>query len=147
MAYKFKLEKVMMIKEKEKEKVFGEYSEAVRAFEQVAEKLYESLKQKEQYVELHHEHLAKGLSVQKIRHFQLFISNIERTISHYQQLVIQARHFMQIKQEKLAEANQEVRKYEIMKEKQIRLFNEELKTIENQQMDEISIQQYVQRGG
>ncbi|NNU92208.1 flagellar biosynthesis chaperone FliJ [Geobacillus sp. NFOSA3] len=146
MGYAFKLQKVLTMKENEKHQAAGEYNEAVRRFEEVAEKLYHFLKQKEQYEEIHKQKLQSGLSIQEIRHFQQFISNLERTIHHYQLLVMQAREQMHRKQMKLTELNIEVKKYEKMKEKYIQAAFDAEKTAENKWMDEISIQRFVHRG-
>jgi flagellar protein FliJ len=146
MIYQFKFEKLLSIKESEKEKALSEYNEAVQRFEEVAEKLYNFLKQKEDYEEIHKEKLQTGLSVQEIRHFQQFITNLERTISHYQLLVMQARRQMQQKQMKLFDLNIEVKKYEKMKEKYFQAFLQTIRAEENKMMDEISIQQFVNRG-
>jgi flagellar FliJ protein len=145
MVYSFKFDKVLTIKEKEKDKALGEYNEAVKRFEEVAEKLYRFLKQKEEYEEMHKQKLQSGLSIQDIRYFQQFITNLERTIHHYQHLVIQAREQMQVKQAKLAELNIEVKKYEKMKEKHVQAVLEAIQESENKWMDEISIQQFVNR--
>ncbi|WP_044893768.1 flagellar export protein FliJ [Bacillus alveayuensis] len=146
MVYQFKFEKILSIKENEKDKALGEYNEAVKRFEEVGRKLYQFLKQKEDYEEIHKQKLQSGLSIQEIRYFQQFITNLERTISHYQQLVAQARQQMQLKQMKLAELNIEVKKYEKMQEKYFQTFLQTLQAEENKLMDEISIQQFVSRG-
>jgi flagellar protein FliJ len=145
-VYQFKFEKILSIKENEKDKALGEYNEAVKRFEEVGRKLYQFLKQKEDYEEIHKQKLQSGLSIQEIRYFQQFITNLERTISHYQQLVAQARQQMQLKQMKLAELNIEVKKYEKMQEKYFQTFLQTLQAEENKLMDEISIQQFVSRG-
>lgn len=145
MVRSFKFGKILTIKEKEKEKALGEYNEAVKRFEEVAEKLYRLLKQKEDYEEMHKQKMRSGLSIQEIRHFRQFVTSLERTISHYQQLVIEAREQMFLKQAKLAEVNIEVKKYEKMKENHEKAVREAIEAAENQWMDEVSIQQFVHR--
>ncbi|GGJ55945.1 flagellar FliJ protein [Anoxybacillus voinovskiensis] len=145
MVRPFKLHKLLAIKEKEKEKALGEYQEATKRFEEVGEKLYHLLKQKEDYEETYKQKMSTGLSIQEIRHFRQFVTNLERTISHYQQLVAQAREQMLLKQAKLAEAAIEVKKYEKMKEKHEQAVHEVLQTAENRWMDEVSIQQFIHR--
>uniref|UniRef100_A0A7U3YGV9 Flagellar FliJ protein n=1 Tax=Geobacillus sp. (strain Y4.1MC1) TaxID=581103 RepID=A0A7U3YGV9_GEOS0 len=146
MGYVFKLQKVLTMKENEKKQAVGEYNEAVQRFQEVAEKLYHFLKQKEQYEEIHKQKLQAGLPIQEIRHFQQFISNLERTIHHYQLLVMQAREQMQHKQIKLTELNIEVKKFEKMKEKYMQAVVDAEKITENKWMDEISIQRFAHRG-
>lgn len=146
MGYVFKLQKVLTMKENEKKQAVGEYNEAVQRFQEVAEKLYHFLKQKEQYEEIHKQKLQAGLPIQEIRHFQQFISNLERTIYHYQLLVMQAREQMQRKQIKLTELNIEVKKFEKMKEKYMQAVVDAERIAENKWMDEISIQRFAHRG-
>ncbi|AEH48585.1 flagellar export protein FliJ [Parageobacillus thermoglucosidasius] len=146
MGYVFKLQKVLTMKENEKKQAVGEYNEAVQRFQEVAEKLYHFLKQKEQYEEIHKQKLQAGLPIQEIRHFQQFISNLERTIHHYQLLVMQAREQMQRKQIKLTELNIEVKKFEKMKEKYMQAVVDAERITENKWMDEISIQRFAHRG-
>ena len=43
------------------------------------------------------------MSVQEMRHYQQFVSNLENTIYHYQKLVIMKRNEMNEKQEQLTE--------------------------------------------
>ncbi|KXG10550.1 flagellar export protein FliJ [Anoxybacillus rupiensis] len=145
MEHVFKFEKILTIREKEKERALGEYNEAVKRFEEAAEKLYHFLKQKEDYEEMYKQKLKNGLPIQDIRHFRQFVMNLERTISHYQQLVIETREQMFLKQTKVAEANIEVKKYEKMKDKHIAAVLQAIQTMENHWMDEISIQQFVNR--
>jgi flagellar FliJ protein len=146
MEYAFKLQKVLSMKENEKNLAMREYNEAVRRFEETAAKLYHLLKQKEEHEEMHKQKLQLGLSVQDIRHFQQYIASLERTIHHYQILVMQAREQMQRKQSKLTELNIEVKKYEKIKEKYMQAVRLAEKRVENKWMDEISVQRFVHRG-
>lgn len=146
MSYHFKFEKILMLKEREKDEAISLYNESVTKFEKSAEKLYELLKRKEDVEDYQSTKLVSGLPVQEIRHHQVFIQNLEKTIDHYQELVQNARNHMLFYQEKLMEKNIEVKKYEIMKEKGQYKFMENVKYMESRQMDDISIQQYMNRG-
>lgn len=146
MSIHFRFQKIMDIKENEKEQSLAEYNQSVNDFETVANKLYESLKQKEVLEENTLLKLNSGISVQEIRHYQQFVTNIEKTISHYQNLVLLTRNRMNEKQTKLMYQNMELKKYEKLKEKQ---FNENVhhsKQLENKFMDDLSIQTYMYRG-
>lgn len=146
MIYKYKFEKVLTIKEKEKSDAQVKYDEAQKSFEQVAEKLYRLFKKKEELIDFQQIKLSTGLSVQEIRHNQLFMDNLEKLINQCQQEVIQARYRMNFQKEILKEKNIEVKKYEKIKEKDIQKFHEVVKVAENKQMDEISIQQFLSKG-
>lgn len=146
MVYQFKFDKLLHIKEKEKSEAAAEYNGAVRKFEDAAEKLYELLKKKEDLELYQSAKLADGLSVSEIRHHQQFIGNLQKSIEFYQRMVINARTRMNLFQEKLLEKNVEVKKYEKIKEKDFLHYQEEIKFAEARQMDDISIQQYMNRG-
>jgi flagellar protein FliJ len=146
MSYQYRFERILTLKEKEKDEVNEQYKGAISKFEQVAEKLYEFLKKKEE-LEVHQaDKLQNGLSVQDIRHYQQFITNLEKTISYYQDLVIQARSRMNWYEEKLVDMNVEVKKYEKIKEKDLLIFQRNMKEAENKQLDEVSVVQYMNRG-
>ena len=144
--YKYKFEKILTIKDKEKNDARSKYNEAQKSFEQVAEKLYNLLKKKEELIDFQQKKLSTGLSVQDIRHNQLFMDNLEKLIDQCQKEVIQARNKMNLQQERLKEKNIEVKKYEKIKEKDLQKYLEVVKVVENKQMDEISIQQFLSKG-
>ncbi|WP_445488768.1 flagellar export protein FliJ [Niallia sp. 03133] len=146
MGYAFKFEKILTIKEREKDEVVAIYNQAVKRFEDAAEKLYELLKKKEDLEEFQAEKLENGLSVQEIRHHQHFIINLIKMIEHSQKIVVNARNSMNFYQEKLMEKNIEVKKLAKMKEKDVMKFIQLEKEMEAKQMDDISLQQYMQPG-
>ncbi|MDX8343887.1 MULTISPECIES: flagellar export protein FliJ [Rossellomorea] len=146
MSYQYKFQRILTLKEKEKDEVQEMYRGSIEKFEKVAEKLYEFLKKKESLENLQETKLQGGLSVQDIRHHQQFITNLEKTISYYQDLVIQARNRMNWYEEKLVDMNVEVKKYEKMKEKDFKRFLENIQFAENKQLDEVSVAQYMKRG-
>jgi flagellar protein FliJ len=146
MAYQFKFEKIMKLKEREKDEVLSTYNESVKRFEEAAESLFRSLKKKEDLESYQRSKLENGLSVQEIRHHQTFIHNLQKTIDHDQKVVVHTRNQMNFYQDKLLQKNIEVKKYEVLKEKGKLVFLEELRQLEAKQMDDISIQQYMHRG-
>ncbi len=146
MSYQYKFDKILTIKEKEKSDARAKYNEAQKSFEQVAEKLYNLLKKKEELIDFQQIKLSRGLSVQEIRHNQLFMGNLEKSIEQCQKEVMQARYKMNLQQDRLKEKNIEVKKYEKIKEKDFQKYLEVVKVAENKQMDEISIQQFLSKG-
>ncbi|RFU71287.1 flagellar biosynthesis chaperone FliJ [Peribacillus saganii] len=145
MRYQYKFEKILTIKEKEKNDAFTKYNESRKSFEEVAEKLYKLLKKKEDLEAFQKEKLVSGLSVQEIRHHQQFMENLDRIIDHYQKAVIEARSKMEFLHSKLLEHNMEVKKYEKIKEKDFQRFLDGIREDDNRNMDEISIQQFLGR--
>ncbi|KWW10919.1 MULTISPECIES: flagellar export protein FliJ [Bacillaceae] len=146
MIYQYKFEKILTIKEKEKNDALAKYNAAVKRFEEVAEKLYRLLKKKEELLDFQQEKLRNGLSIQEIRHHQLFMDNLEILVSHCQQEVIESRYKMNFQRDALMERNIEVKKYEKMKENDFLKFLDVIKEAENKQMDEISIRQFLSKG-
>lgn len=146
MSYQYRFQRILTLKEKEKDEVQEMYRGSIEKFEKVAEKLYEFLKKKENLEQYQETKLQKGLSVQDIRHHQQFITNLEKTISYYQDLVIQARNRMNWYEEKLVDMNVEVKKYEKVKEKDLHRFLQSNQQVENKQLDEVSVVQYMKRG-
>lgn len=146
MVYKFKFEKIMSLREREKDEALNFYNESVKKFEEVAEKLYELLRKKEDLEMYQNSKLVSGLPIQEIRHHQQFISNLEQLIDHQQKMVMNARNRMLFFQEKLMEKNIEYKKYEKIKEKDLVHFVEAMKSLEGKQMDDISIQMFSNRG-
>ena len=146
MIYQYKFEKILSIKEKEKTDALAKYNAALKKFEEVAEKLYKLLKKKEELLEFQQEKLRNGLSVQDIRHHQLFMDNLEKLLSLCQQEVIEARYKMNTQRDLLMERNIEVKKYEKMKENDFLEFLDVMKEAENKEMDEISIRQFLSKG-
>ncbi|MFY4773887.1 flagellar export protein FliJ [Metabacillus sp. RGM 3146] len=146
MSYAYRFQKVLEIKENEKEKSLADYNHSVNEFEKAAEKLYECLKKKELLEEKALTKLSGGMSVNEMRHIQQFVINLDKTIEHFQKLVMLSRNQMQEKQYILMEKNVEVKKYEKMKEKHYQTYSENLKASENRFMDDLSIQSYMYKG-
>ncbi|MBM7647130.1 flagellar FliJ protein [Bacillus ectoiniformans] len=146
MKHSFKFEKILQLREREKDETQSAFNEAQKKFEAAAEKLYELLKKKEELIDFQESKMVSGFTIYEIQHYQQFVSNLEQTISYQQQLVINARNQMQWCEQQLKERNIEVKKYEKMKEKDLERFKEFLLMDENREMDEISAIQFMNRG-
>ncbi|MEC0695115.1 flagellar export protein FliJ [Bacillus atrophaeus] len=146
MAYQFRFQKLLELKENEKDQSLSEYQKSVSEFETVAEQLYENMSKKEQLEKNKETKLKSGMSVQEMRHYQQFVTNLENTIYHYQKLVMIKRNQMNEKQNVLTEKNIEVKKFEKMREKQFKMFALEDKAAEMKEMDDISIKQFMIQG-
>ncbi|WP_338754002.1 flagellar export protein FliJ [Bacillus sp. FJAT-52991] len=142
-AYNYKFEKILQLREQEKEEMQTSYMESMKKFEQAAEKLYTLLKKKEELIDYQETQMVSGFSIYEVQHYQQFVSNLEQTISFQQQIVINARNKMQWCEQQLQERNIEVKKYEKMKEKDFKKFNACLLVTEQYQMDEISTIQFM----
>lgn len=83
-----------------KEDMQEQYKSSVSKFQEAAEQLYGALKKKETLEAMQVEKLSTGLSILDIRHHQQFITNLEKSISYFQNLVVQARNRMNWYEEK-----------------------------------------------
>lgn len=145
MGYTYRFDKILDVKENEKDQARMQFEKSKNEFEKAATHLYELLKNKEDLIGMQEKKLQEGLSVADFKQYQYYIENLEKSIAVWQLKVIEARNKMNIRENHLKNANIEVRKYEKMKEKDyINHMNEE-KQIEMINMDEISIQTYMNR--
>lgn len=145
MAYQYRFESVLNLTDQEKTEMEIAYKEAVRHFEDVATKLYDLLKKKEETIEKQQENLQTGSTMDDFHHYTRFINGLDKSIASMQKLVDQARLKMRWHEEKLIEKNIEVRKYEKMKEKDFSRFVEQQNRNEMNRLDELSTQTFRQK--
>ncbi|MEI5906174.1 flagellar export protein FliJ [Bacillus spongiae] len=143
--FQFKFDKVLILKEQEKEETVYHFQDSVRQFEKTAEKLYNALKKKEDLETYQSNQLVNGFPVQEVRHYQMFITNLEKSIVFYQDQVIKARNKMKWLEQKVTEKNIEVKQYEKMKENDYKVFTINQQKQENKVLDELSVMKYVNR--
>ena len=142
MAYQYRFEKILDVREQEKTQTEITYKESVKQFEEVATKLYDLLKKKEDLLAYQNERLTIGASIDEINHYARFIDSLEKTIEDIQKKVVQARVKMNWHEEKLLEKNIEVKKYEKMREKDMQVFQIEQERVEVIRLDELSSMAY-----
>lgn len=143
--YTYRFEKILVVREQEKNESEMAFKESVQVFEDIATKLYDLLKKKEDLTTYQQERLAVGSSIDEINHYSRFIDSMEKTIADVQQKVVQARAKMNWHEQKLLEKNLEVRKYEKMRENDYEYYKEDQQRIEAIQLDELSTIAYYKR--
>ncbi|MFC7685418.1 flagellar export protein FliJ [Ureibacillus sp. GCM10028918] len=143
--YTYRFEKILTIREQEKQQTEQAYKESVRFFEEVATKLYDLLKKKEDLITYQNDRLTVGSSIDEIHHFATFIGSLERSITEVQQKVVQARAKMNWHEQKLLEKNLEIRKFEKMREKDFATFKNEQDRAETLYLDELSALMYTKK--
>lgn len=143
--YTYRFEKILTIREQEKKQTEQAYKESVRSFEEVATKLYDLLKKKEDLITYQNDRLAVGSSIDEIHHFATFIDSLERSITEVQKKVVQARAKMNWHEQKLLEENLEIRKFEKMREKDFAVFKSEQNRVETLYLDELSTLMYTKK--
>ncbi|NCU18239.1 flagellar export protein FliJ [Pallidibacillus pasinlerensis] len=140
MSFTYKFGKILEIRENEKEQQAIVYDKAVQRFKEVAEKLYELLKKKEELENHQLNKIQTGMPIQEIRFHQKYLMNLQKEIDHYQNLVIHARHHMQFEEKRLIDKNIEVKKFEKIKDKEYEKYLQHIAVEDNKIMDEISTQ-------
>ncbi|AWE06676.1 flagellar export protein FliJ [Lysinibacillus sp. 2017] len=143
--YIYRFEKILNVKDQEKSEAELVFKESVQVFEEIATKLYDLLKKKEDLIAYQLERLKVGSSIDEINHYSKFIDSMEKTIADVQQKVVQARAKMNWHEQKLLEKNLEVRKYEKMRENDFERFKEDQQRIEAIQLDELSTIAYYKK--
>ena len=145
MKYNYRFEKILVVKDQEKTESELAFKESVQVFEEIATKLYDLLKKKEDLIEYQQERLKIGSSIDEINHYSKFIDSMEKTIEDAQQKVMQARAKMNWHEQKLLEKSLEVRKYEKMRERDHERFIEDQLHIEAIQLDELATSAYYKK--
>lgn len=142
MSFQFSMEKVLSVKQKEKESIELELGEAVQAFESIAEEIYSLLKRKEDIENLSNQQFQQRIVVNDLQNTQRFLLSMSNKIKELQPVLQRARERMQVIQQKLLQQTIEVKKYEKLKEKQLNTYEMELTLYENKQNDEFSVLRY-----
>lgn len=140
MNFTYKFDNILDLREREKQDAATSYQQSIDRFSKVAEKLYHLLKQKENFEQEQQRKIEAGLSVHAIQLNEYYLSKINREIDHCQREVILARTNMQREEKKLLEKNIEVKKLEILKEKEFARFLETMNREDGKMTDEISMQ-------
>ncbi|GAE24254.1 flagellar protein FliJ [Halalkalibacter wakoensis JCM 9140] len=145
MSFQFTLQKVMQVREREKNQGQAEYQKAIDQFEKVATKLYELLKKKESLEERARKQISVGTSIYELQQNQNEMMRLQQEIQLHQRETQRARDKMSMKEQDFLQKAIECKKYEKMKQLKENEFIEEEKRKEAVQMDEISIQLFAKR--
>lgn len=137
------LSKVLNVRELEKKNAEKDYRHSMDQFESAATKLYKVLKKKEQAEDTYASYLAEMTPIDVIKEQAEYIEVLNKQIVQLQRDVQFARNAMEQKQDILAEAHIEVKKFESIIERREAEREAQLKSEERKMMDEISIQQYL----
>lgn len=139
MSFHFSMEKVLSVKQKEKESIEQELGEAVQAFESIAEEVYSLLKRKEDIENQSNYTFKQKIVVNDLQNTQRFLLSMTNKIKELQPLLQRARERMQVIQQRLLQQTIEVKKYEKLKERQLSAYKVEVASYENKQNDEFSV--------
>lgn len=137
------LTKVLDIREREKDAAQKAYNQAMQHFEDVATKLYQTLKKKEDAEESYDQYLKDMVQIDRLMDQMAYIESLNRQIVLLQHQVNQARTQMELKQQSLTHAHIEVKKFEkLIETRKQEQQQTELKQ-EQMFMDDMSVQQFL----
>lgn len=145
MSFKYSLQRILDIKENEKQIKQAEYQAAVKDFEEKATKLYHLLKRKEEFEASCLEKLTKGIPVYQIQQQQNSLLRMKMEIDEQMKKTDIARSVMYQRQDELIHISKDVKKYERIREIKKEQYEEEQKRLEMKEIDEISVQMYANR--
>ncbi|HET7579064.1 MAG TPA: flagellar export protein FliJ [Bacillales bacterium] len=145
MNFHFTLEKVLSVKENEKNMLEVEYRNAYQDFEQIAKALYEFLQQKETLENQQLEGMTRGTAIEEIRKLQTSVELLERKIDHYEVLYQNARQNAEQKKGLLLEQAIDVKRYEKLRDLEYDQFIKKNKAEEMSKLDEISTIRHLQQ--
>ncbi|WP_368504056.1 flagellar export protein FliJ [Alkalihalophilus sp. As8PL] len=145
MSFDFTLQKVMNLKEQERQTSQNQYTEAMDQFERVATELYDLLKKKENLEEAGREKVAKGISIYELQSSQSQLLRMQQAINEQQRTTQRARERMTMKQQDMVKHSIEFKKYEKLKQVKFEQYKKEQTRLENEQMDDIAIQLFQKR--
>src|SRR5690625_4455579 len=106
------LEKILHVKENEKNEAQLKHHRSVEAFEKVALNLYKLLKKKESAEQLLDETLQKKMTITQLREQSVYIEQLKREIITIQEEVNEARTLMELHKDKLTNKHIEFKKIE-----------------------------------
>ncbi|SDJ72419.1 flagellar export protein FliJ [Sediminibacillus albus] len=136
-------EKLLDVREKEKQEAQKAYKQSVEDFEVVASDMYHLLKQKEDAEQAYHNDIHRSATVTTLSSHFSYIEKLKQKINQLQVSVNQARNLMDDRQGKLTDAYIEAKKFEKMIEVKKAKLHAAIKSEEDKQMDEISVTQFI----
>jgi flagellar protein FliJ len=135
--------KLIDAKQREKQTILDYYNELKERFEEVGNTLFSLLNKEEQAKKNMNKLIEKG-NVSEIQKQTQFIQQLVPQIKQQETLYQQIKDQLHIEELKLVNKNVEMKKFEKVKGKKIELFNQSIKEKESKEMDEISINQFMQ---
>ncbi|HET7629060.1 MAG TPA: flagellar export protein FliJ [Bacillales bacterium] len=145
MSFQFTLQKLLTVKENEKQHMERSYQKAYANFEKIAQTLYTFLKQKETIERLQAEGIQQGAVIGEIQKWQSNLDHVQKEIDHFQPLFQMARQEAERSKASLIEKSIDVKRYEKLKKLEYEKFLKKRKAEEMAQMDELSTTRFAHR--
>lgn len=139
------LHKILQIRENEKKNAEQAHQLSVQKFEEIAMKMYETLKKKESTEEDYEDTISRSISIEKMDQQIRYIEQLNQHISFMQKQVNDARDDMDTSQQLVTKSHIEMKKVEKLIEIRNDEFKQQIAREESAFMDELSIQQFLKR--
>ncbi|ARF15319.1 flagellar export protein FliJ [Sporosarcina ureae] len=144
-TFYYRFDKVLNLREQERDETEMAYKEAIEEFEKIATQLYDQMKKKENILEEQQQRMTTGFSIDDLHSYSRFINTLDLSIDHIQQEVMKSRSKMNWYESQLLEKNIEVKKFEKMKEIGKQQHNVEMEHVETNRIDELSTMKFRSR--
>lgn len=140
--FKFKMQKLLDVKDKIKDKKEGEFASARKKLNIEKKKKEEVLKKIDEYMNLSRQASESNLSLKKLMEFKNYINFLCEKKEKIQQKINEKQKNVDIKKEELLEAVKERDILKKLKEKKLIKFKENEKKLEQSRTDEIISYKY-----
>ncbi|PIC71803.1 MULTISPECIES: flagellar export protein FliJ [unclassified Sporosarcina] len=144
-SFHYRFDKVLNLREQERDETEMAYKEAIEEFEKIATQLYDQMKKKETVLEEQQQRMTTGFSIDDLHSYSRFINTLDLTIDHIQQEVMKSRSKMNWYESQLLEKNIEVKKFEKMKKIGKEQYDAEMEHVEINRIDELSTMKFRSR--
>lgn len=141
-SFRYRFDKVLDLREQERDETEMAYKEAIEQFEKVATQLYDQMKKKENVLEEQQQRMTTRFSIDDLHNYSRFIKTLDVTIDHIQQEVMKSRSKMNWYESQLLEKNIEVKKFEKMKEIGKEQHDAEEELVEANRIDELTTMKF-----
>ncbi|RQW20675.1 flagellar export protein FliJ [Bacillus sp. C1-1] len=142
MTFSFSLQQVMDVKKHDQIQAKKQVDLARDSFERTATSLYERLKEKETLEKSVQSNQALGMKVSECVQTALYLSQLEKVILKMKDETDHARMEMQKREEQFQLTARSHKQFERLKERQAQQYEQDERKREQQQMDEISVNQF-----
>ncbi|EKN63681.1 flagellar biosynthesis chaperone [Neobacillus bataviensis LMG 21833] len=142
MSFQFRFEKILTMKEKEKDSAVQEMTIFKRMKENAEQQLLELVEKKESYIKDYHHLLRNSLRVTDIQEREHYIHYLNQQIEKFRKKVIDLTKEFNLKNNHLLAKNQEEKMWSSWREKSFEAYSEKINREEQHLLDEMAIIRY-----
>jgi flagellar FliJ protein len=144
-TFQFHLQKLLDLKEKEKEQAEWAFGQSVQRKNEEERKLYQLTELRDEMTRMLHTVQAERCSAAQLIEINRYRQSVERSIASQQRTLYGCHQEVERCQRRLSERMQESQLWQRLKEKAYEHFREAEKRLEQKELDEIGTQLYLRR--